>query len=171
MSSVARAGQAACRPPTAVDHLARGALWIAYRCLRLWWFVRRPRHDGAVVAVWLDGRILMVRHSYRRRWGWPGGGIRPGEQPIDAAIRELGEELALRVSRRSLIFRCSVMERWEKRRDHARIFEVILTAEPQLRLDGREVIEARLMTPADALRLPLIPFIATYLEMHRTGPG
>ena len=148
----------------------RSALWIAYRVLRVWWFVRQPHHDGAVIAVWLGDRILMVRHSYRNCLSWPGGGIKSGEQPADAAVRELQEELGLRVPRESLVFCGGVMERWEKRYDHARIFELRLVAAPALRPDGREVIAAEFMTPADALRHRLIPFVAAYLRAHRRGP-
>ncbi|MGH7224061.1 MAG: NUDIX domain-containing protein, partial [Gemmataceae bacterium] len=71
----------------------RIALWIAYRLLRVWWLIRRPRHDGSVIAVWFDDRVLMVRHSYRHRLGWPGGGIKAGERAVEAAARELNEEL------------------------------------------------------------------------------
>jgi 8-oxo-dGTP diphosphatase len=152
------------------DYIVRIALWTAYRVLRVWWFIRRPRHDGAVVAVWLDGRVLMVRHSYRNRLSWPGGGVKSGEQPVDAAIHELDEELGLRVRRDALAFYGSVMERWEKRHDHARIFELRLAAEPTLRPDGREVIAAQFMTPADALHQKLIPFVAAYLRTHPRGP-
>lgn len=159
------------RSSTSVDYLVRAALWTAYRLLRVWWFIRRPQHNGAVIAVWLGGRILMVRHSYRNRLGWPGGGIKPGEQPVDAARRELGEELGLVISRESLAFHGDIMERWEKRYDHIRIFELRLTAEPPLHPDGREVIAARFMTPADALGQPLIPFVAGYLRKHLAGLG
>ena len=97
------------RSSTTIDYLIRAALWTAYRLLRVWWFIRRPQHDGAVIAIWLDGRILMVRHSYRSRLGWPGGGIKAGEQQLDAACRELHEELGLLVSRESLAFHSDLM--------------------------------------------------------------
>ncbi|MGH6968623.1 MAG: NUDIX hydrolase [Stellaceae bacterium] len=153
------------------DIVVRVALWAAYRVLRVWWFVRRPNHDGAVVAVWLDGHVLMVRHSYRDRLSWPGGGIKSGEQPVEAAVRELAEELGLRVPRDSLVFYGAVLERWEKRYDHARIFELRLTVEPTLHPDGREVVAAQFIAPADALRHKLVPFVATYLRAHPAGPG
>lgn len=156
---------------TSVDYLFRAALWTAYRLLRAWWFIRRPQHDGAVVAIWLGGRILIVRHSYRNRLSWPGGGIKAREQPVDAARRELSEELGLPVSRESLAFHGDVIERWEKRYDHVRIFELRLTAEPTLHPDGREVVAARFMMPADALHQPLIPFVAGYLRKHLAEPG
>lgn len=158
------------RPDSPFNRLVRAGLWIAYRGLRVWWFIARPHHHGAVVAIWLDDRILMVRQSYRDRWGWPGGGINPGEGPVDAVLRELDEELDLSVPRESLIFRSVVVDRWEFRYDHAQIFELSLNAEPLLHPDGREVIEARFMTPTAALSLPLVPFVAAYLQTHRYGP-
>jgi 8-oxo-dGTP diphosphatase len=44
-----------------------------------------------------DGAVLLVRHSYRRRWGVPGGLLQKGEEPSDAARREVLEEVALEV--------------------------------------------------------------------------
>ena len=48
-----------------------------------------PPHDGAVMAVWCGGRILVVQQSYRSNPSWPGGGIRRGEEPR-AALGSLG---------------------------------------------------------------------------------
>src|SRR5438477_12347197 len=81
--------------PSAVDRLWRLAYYGAYRLLRLWWLLRRPRHRGALVALWHDGKILLVRSSYRARWDLPGGGVRRGEAAEAAARRELDEELGL----------------------------------------------------------------------------
>lgn len=39
-----------------------------------------------------DGQLLLVRHSYRDRWGFPGGLLNRGEDPIDGAKREAKEE-------------------------------------------------------------------------------
>jgi 8-oxo-dGTP pyrophosphatase MutT (NUDIX family) len=41
-----------------------------------------------------DGDALLVRHTYGdRRWGWPGGLVRRGEEPAATARREIREEL------------------------------------------------------------------------------
>ncbi len=56
-------------------------------------------HVGAICVVErADGRILLVRQSYRRDgWGFPGGLLRRREDPADAARRELREELGIDV--------------------------------------------------------------------------
>ncbi|MFE9662571.1 NUDIX domain-containing protein [Streptomyces sp. NPDC005955] len=47
---------------------------------------------AALVALWRDGRVLMVFDRYRRSWELPGGCIEEGESPRQAAARELLEE-------------------------------------------------------------------------------
>lgn len=44
-----------------------------------------------------DGRLLFVRHLYRKRWGVPGGLLQRHETPADAARREVLEEVGLDV--------------------------------------------------------------------------
>ena len=53
---------------------------------------------GAIVVVRNDaGEILLVRQAYKPRWGLPGGICKRGEEPYDAARREVFEETALRI--------------------------------------------------------------------------
>jgi ADP-ribose pyrophosphatase YjhB (NUDIX family) len=42
-----------------------------------------------------DGRVLLIRQSYRTHWGLPGGLLQRGEHPSDAAKREIREEVGL----------------------------------------------------------------------------
>jgi ADP-ribose pyrophosphatase YjhB (NUDIX family) len=44
-----------------------------------------------------DGSVLLVRLSYRRSWGLPGGLLKRGETPEQAAHREVKEESTLEV--------------------------------------------------------------------------
>ena len=69
---------------------------IAFRLLQVTWFVRRPRKSGVKCLITSGGRILLVRHTYgARAWDLPGGAMRRGEPPLDAARREMEEELGL----------------------------------------------------------------------------
>jgi 8-oxo-dGTP pyrophosphatase MutT (NUDIX family) len=55
-----------------------------------------PVAFGANAAVFdAEGRVLLVRHSYRRGWHFPGGGVARGEAPEVAVRRELTEEVGL----------------------------------------------------------------------------
>jgi ADP-ribose pyrophosphatase YjhB (NUDIX family) len=72
---------------------------------RLRWFVVRQgnvRFLAGAAALILDeqGRVLLFRHTYRRRepWGLPGGWIGRGERPEEGLIRELREEGGLDIS-------------------------------------------------------------------------
>lgn len=44
-----------------------------------------------------DGALLLVRHSYRERWGVPGGLLQRGEDVEVGACREVHEEVGLAV--------------------------------------------------------------------------
>lgn len=44
-----------------------------------------------------DGRLLLVRHAYRERWGVPGGLLNKGEEASVGARREVLEEVGLDV--------------------------------------------------------------------------
>lgn len=61
--------------------------------------VSETEHLEFVVAAYpvLAGSVALVHHRALDRWLPPGGHIRPGETPDDAAIREVREELGLAV--------------------------------------------------------------------------
>ncbi|GAB3115185.1 NUDIX hydrolase [Streptomyces calidiresistens] len=62
-----------------------------------------PRRTGATVAAGVlffdeDDRVLLVDPVYKAGWEFPGGVVESGESPARAAIREIAEELGLRMS-------------------------------------------------------------------------
>jgi 8-oxo-dGTP pyrophosphatase MutT (NUDIX family) len=58
---------------------------------------RTPVCFGTNAIVELaNGKVVLVRHRYMPGLGFPGGGVRPGEAPAAAVIRELEEEIGLR---------------------------------------------------------------------------
>ena len=63
---------------------------------RAFWFVTRPDVRGVLaVPVTPDGRIVLVRLTYDKGWHLPGGGLKRGEDPQAAILRELSEEIGL----------------------------------------------------------------------------
>ncbi|MDE1984922.1 MAG: NUDIX domain-containing protein [Alphaproteobacteria bacterium] len=54
-----------------------------------------PVAFGVLAIVERDGKVILVRHSYARGWQFPGGGVKRGEPPADALLRELREEIGL----------------------------------------------------------------------------
>ena len=148
-------------PPSLLDRFWRGAFRLGFPLARVWWRLRRPRHEGALVAVRVGPALLLVRSSYRREWNFPGGGVRPGEAPEAAARRELAEEVGLTAP--ALLPAGVVCGLWDGRRDQVHLFELRLDRRPELRLDGREIVAARLMTPDEWRGVPLTGPVATYL--------
>lgn len=147
-----------------LDALWRLALRAAYRVLLLWWWVARPRITGVHVAVWHGGRVLLVRNSYRRARGLPGGRVRRGEPLPQAAARELREEVAIALDPAALRYAGEWIARAFHVEDHGHVFECVLAAAPQPVVDRREVVGAEWETPERALRGLLQPLARLYLE-------
>ena len=143
------------------------AAWrIVYRLgfplARCWWRLRRPRHQGALVAVHVGEELLLVRSSYRVAWNFPGGGLRPGESPQAAARRELAEEIGVAAS--MLQDAGEARGTWDGRPDHVFFFSLRLGGMPELRVDNREIVEARLFSPAELRRTTLTDPVRIYVE-------
>ncbi len=68
---------------------------LRYRIVRL----IKPKYTvGTIPFVFRsDGRLLLVRHSYKSGWATPGGFVNRREVAADAAVREVSEEVGLEV--------------------------------------------------------------------------
>jgi ADP-ribose pyrophosphatase YjhB (NUDIX family) len=118
----------------------RAAIRCAYVGLRVYWFLARPKVVGVKCVLMHDDHVLLVRHTYgRRSWDLPGGTVRRREVPIDAARREMREELGRRI------------EDWEElgvlyvtanhHRDNLHMFQAQI-ADQELDIDLTELAEA-----------------------------
>jgi 8-oxo-dGTP pyrophosphatase MutT (NUDIX family) len=125
--------------------LHRAALRLAHRARKHWWRWRGHEvHGCRILVLNAAGQVLLVRHAYGSgAWMLPGGGIKPGEDPIAAAIRECAEEVG-----------CALREARKLEDMHDTIYGVASTAhvvtgrcEDTPRADGREIAEAGWFAP------------------------
>ncbi len=61
-----------------------------------------PAHLGANAIITMRDRLLLERRRDSDTWGLVGGGVKKTEEPVDAMIREIREELGLRVKKEAL---------------------------------------------------------------------
>jgi ADP-ribose pyrophosphatase YjhB (NUDIX family) len=57
--------------------------------------IARPRIAAGALFLDHEGRILLVRPTYKPMWDIPGGYVEPGESPLAACLREVREELGV----------------------------------------------------------------------------
>jgi 8-oxo-dGTP diphosphatase len=148
------------RPDSFIDFIWRVALRLGFRCARIWWQIRRPDHEGALVAIYVGREVLLLKSSYRAEWNFPGGSVHPGETPDAAAQREMQEEIGL--SSYTLTPAGSVSGIWDGRRDRVHFFELHLDRMPELRLDNREIVGAQLASPEQLRGMALTAAVAAY---------
>ena len=60
--------------PRPLDAAWRLVYRLGFPLARVWWRLRSARREGALVAVYVDRALLLVRSSYQVEWNFPGGG-------------------------------------------------------------------------------------------------
>lgn len=127
----------------------RRAYRLAYPILEIWW--NHHRHDGVLMAIWVDDRVLMVQHSYKPGWSVPGGGVKSGEDHHLCALRELYEEVGLRLEPIALTL-VWVKKSLRNNGGSVHLFEAVLPTEPTLHIDQREIINAKFVRPSEVIK-------------------
>ncbi|QAY78876.1 (deoxy)nucleoside triphosphate pyrophosphohydrolase [Sphingosinicella sp. BN140058] len=127
----------------------------------------------AAALVRADGRILLQQRAPGRAmaglWEFPGGKVEPGERPEAALVRELGEELGIRVDaadlapatfasadndRRHMLLLLYVCRRWRGTPEALDATAIDWVSPDDMR--------ALAMPPAD---IPLIPILKALLPL------
>jgi len=64
------------------------------------WLAGLPKKSLAVKVIVrsTQGNVLLVKPTYKKSWQLPGGGVEPFEEPREAGMRELTEELGLSIN-------------------------------------------------------------------------
>src|SRR3954469_21604622 len=101
------------------DRMLRLLLTSAHQLLKLNWLVRRPRTFGAhALALTPERKAILVKLRYAPGWRLPGGGRSEAEDPRDAVLRELREEIGL-ISHVRLRRACDLEQASDFKRDLA----------------------------------------------------
>ena len=104
----------------------------------------------------VDGRLLVVKPTYKGAWEIPGGTVEANESPLAACVREIHEELGL--ARRPLRLLSVDFTGETKQRTESLnfIFEGGILSPPEIAaiaLPEKELSEYRFLPPAEALTL------------------
>jgi len=154
--------------PTLVDRSFQLGYKLAYRMMRARWRLTNPLTHGALVLLWNQGEVLLVRNSYVPYYSAPGGFVKRTEDASQAASRELAEEVGLHIAPEALSLSLEVTHDWEGKRDHVKVFELELPERPEVHVDNREVVDAVWVKPSQAVTLNVFPPLKQVIErrMH-----
>jgi 8-oxo-dGTP diphosphatase len=147
-----------------IDAGFRLAYRVAYQLMRLYWRIFHPNTHGALIAIWHDGEVLVVKNSYVSFHSLPGGYLKRGEAAVAAAVRELAEECAIRIRPEELRFGRKETNLFDGRTDTVEIFDLDVEVRPPFHVDGREVVSAAFWKPEAALKLELFPPLRRHIE-------
>ncbi len=141
-----------------------------YKLSQLGWFLTRPLTLGVRVLLVRDGRVVLVRHTYRDQWYLPGGGVKKGETLAEAARREAREEVGATLGALELWGAYSTFD--EMKSDHVILFlcrDWTIPAGRAGQQDAQHEIERVELFPLDDLPAELSPGTARRLEEYRRG--
>lgn len=149
------------------DALVRVALRVAASLATTVCFFVRPTVRGAVVLVRHEGRLLLLRFSYRRWLGLPGGRLGRGEEARAGALRELREETGLAPPPEALALVDERVVHHSYIEDHVCFFEWRPEEAPVPEVDRREVVAAEWFPEEALAELPLWPPLAEWVAEQR----
>lgn len=126
-------------------------LAIAYRFMCLYWRLLRPVTLGVTAVVTNDkGEVLLVRHTYRKGWFLPGGGVKRGESIEQALRRELFEEVGIKLlDDKPELFFGPYYRKFNGKHDHVFCYKVKNWEGAPSGVPNLEVAEAKFFAPTE----------------------
>jgi len=138
---------------------------IGYPIARTYWFFVRPKTRGVKCIVQHGDQILLIRNPYTRpgEWTLPGGGVQKNETQEQAVIREVEEEVGLKVS--DLKFLDELITTHQYKQDTVYCFSAEV-ANTDFVLNHNEIEEARWF-PRKDLPSTISPFTFRVLQLAK----
>lgn len=114
---------------------------IAYPFLRIYWFIFHPKTQGVKVIIKYKDQILFIENTYRHNyWYLPGGGVKSNENAECAGIREIKEELGIKLSKIKSHGILTFSD--EHKQDQVWIYSAIVN-NPKFSIDPKEIRKAK----------------------------
>jgi 8-oxo-dGTP pyrophosphatase MutT (NUDIX family) len=127
-------------------------------------------HVSAAVIVDHAGRVLVVRKQGTTRFMQPGGKPEAGESPAQTLIRELDEELSLKVAEADLRPLGTFISAAANEPGHRVVADAFaLRAEREDVVVQAELAELRWLEPGDRTSVPLAPLSEEHLLAFAWG--
>ena len=123
----------------------------------------------AAAAVIRDGRVLLCRRGYgdlKGYWEFPGGKCEPGETPRETVVREIMEELRIRIEPGELL--CRVVHDYPLFRLDMDVFTADLSGGEPVATEHEGIMWA---DRTDLERLTFCPADVKAAERLKTFPG
>jgi 8-oxo-dGTP pyrophosphatase MutT (NUDIX family) len=141
---------------------------IAIWPVKLYWFIFRPQSYGVKCIIKKDGKILMIRNTYGKGWwNFPGGGIKKNENPEDAIVREVREELSVGVYGLKKIG--EFLSTQEYKRDNVYVFYAEMNGS-EITIDRNEVRDYKWVDP-NALPTPISRVALKAIDLWKSSPA
>lgn len=104
--------------------------------------------SAGVAMVREDGKVLVVKANYKSYWSFPGGIIDRGESPLQAAIREVKEEVDVDLDGDDIQFRFVVDRTSARAQTFLFLFETyqLAVGDARVAIDETEIEEYAFVT-------------------------
>lgn len=146
------------------------AAMMIQKLLHIYWRYTRPLTLGAQGCVLTpDNAVLLVKHSYRPGWHFPGGGVEMNETTLQAVTRELREEAGVILEREPELH--GIYANFKAfRGDHVVLYIVREWRQPEPPVPNREIV-AHGFFPLDKLPPDIHPATRRRLrEIFESAP-